>query len=115
MNTLTGLTATPAQKFQVPINGEFADIVLTYKPSIQMWFLDLTYQGTEINGMRICHNLNLLSQYSNILKFGLYVEMDGAVEPALIDDFSTGRVLLNILDESEIEQIEAGYSALRTK
>lgn len=114
MTKLTGLTATPSQKLQTPIGDNFADINLVYRPSIQMWFIDVAYQGIEIKGMRVCHNINLLAQYSKILNFGLYVEMDGATEPALIDDFSTGRVLLNILDESEIDQIEAGYSALRT-
>lgn len=113
MNALTGLTSTPVQKFQVPINGNVADIILTYRPSVQMWFIDITYLEIEIKGMRVCHNLNLLAQYNTLLKFGLYVEMNGAVEPALIDDFFFGRVVLNILDESELDLIQAGYSSLR--
>lgn len=113
MNTLTGLTSTPSQTFQVPIAEDVANITLNYRPSIQMWFIDITYQGIDIKGIRICHNLNLLAQYSAILKFGLYVEMDGSVEPSLIDDFSTGRVKLNILDESELDTIKSGYSNLR--
>lgn len=113
MNTLTGLTATPSQTFQVPISGDFADITLNYRPAVQMWFIDILYKGIDIKGMRICNNLNLLSQYNKQLKFGIYVEMDGAIEPGLIDDFSTGRALLNILDESELELIESGYSILK--
>lgn len=113
MLSLTGLTATPSQTFQVPISGEFADITLNYRPAIQMWFIDISYKGIDINGIRVCNNINLLSQYNKLLKFGMYVEMDGAIEPGLIDDFSTGRALLNILDESEIELIESGYSILK--
>lgn len=114
MTTLTGLTATPSQKLQTPVGDNFADINLIFRPSIQMWFIDVSYQGIEIKGIRICHNINLLVQYSKILNFGLYVEMDGATEPALIDDLSSGRVKLNILGEEELDVIDIGYSALRT-
>lgn len=112
MISLTGLTSQPTQTFRTNIDtGDPITINLKYKASTQMWFLDVTYQDITINGLRVCNVLNLLQQYSRILPFGIYVQIPSGdkSEPFLINDFSTGRVVLNILDATEVDQIEAGY------
>lgn len=113
MKTITGLSATPLQRFQFPVNDEVAEFVLKYRPAIQFWYLDCIVGNIEIYNTRVCHNLNLYAQYSDILNWGIYISVNGIVEPILIDDFSTGRAMINIIDQDEIGIIEGGYSLLK--
>lgn len=113
MRTLSGLSATAFQKFQVPVNGCTAEFILKYNPATRTWLLDIVCDAFILYNLRICHNLNLLAQYSDLITWGLYVTVIGIVEPVLIDDFSSGRAELNILTADEVELIEGGYSVLK--
>lgn len=113
MKTLSGLSATPFQNFQVSFQDKLIDFTLKYFPAVRMWFIDITVDDIEIKNIRICHNLNLLAQYSNILNFGIFVDVNGITEPVLVDDFSAERATLNLLTSDEISIINEGYSILR--
>lgn len=109
MNELDGFTASPVQRFRTPVENGLAEMVLTYRPAVQMWFLDVTLRDVTIKNIRVCHSLNLLAQYADVIDFGLYVYPVDTVEPGLIDDFSSGRIVLNILEKFEVDLVEGGY------
>jgi hypothetical protein len=107
MRTINKLQATGVQTFKVPLDaGGFAKITLTYRPVVQMWFLDFEYNTCKVRGLRLCKQINIIHQWREICPFGIAVLTDGA-EPFLINDFSTGRVTLGILTAGEVAEYQA--------
>lgn len=113
MKTINGLNSGPLQTFRVPLdNGEIIKFTINYRPAVQMWFLALEYNTFIVKGLRIVKSLNMLSQYMNIIPFGLYVEIGDQSEPLLINDFASQRVKLNLLDETEVDSLQNFYQEL---
>lgn len=109
MLKISGLQAVPSQTWRTPIDDGIIEFKLVYRPAIQMWFINVSFGAFEVNGMRICASLNLLHQYKKILPFGLFVDILDGIEPFLINDFSTERIILNILDSDEKDAIDDYY------
>lgn len=109
MLKLTGIKATPTQIFRVPIDQGTIKILLMYKPAVTMWFMNIEFGDKIINGIRVNRNLNIIEQYNNVLPFGILINVIEGTEPLLIDDFSSGRIEMNILNQSEMDQIDALY------
>jgi hypothetical protein len=108
---INGLRAVPFQKWRTPITDGIIEFKLTYRPAIQMWFIDITFGTFILKGMRVCANLNLLHQYKKILPFGLFIYISDGVEPFLINDFSTSRVIIYILNSTEKDLNDDYYQA----
>lgn len=115
MLTLNGIRAVPSQKFNTTISQGLISFQLYFRPTIKMWMIDITFNGFIVNSIRVCNSPNLLGQFTNLLPFGLMTSVGENIgyEPSLIDDFSSKRVTLNILDQSEISQIEEVYQELQ--
>lgn len=109
MIKIDGLQTIAFQKWRTSFDDGIIEFRLIYRPAIQMWFIDITYGDFEVNGMRVCRSLNLLHQYKKILPFGLFIYIADGVEPFLINDFSSGRVVIYILDDTEKATIDDFY------
>lgn len=109
MLKLTGLNAIPSQVFRTPIVQGTIKFTLSFRPAVEMWFLNVEFGNKIINGLRVCMSLNLLYQYQKVIPFGLLIDTDGGVEPNQIDDFSKGKFSLNVLTESEVEAVNQKY------
>ena len=110
MKILEGIQALPSQTFNTSLDGgDIITITLTFKPSIKMWFIDVEYNDFSVKGLRLCNVPNLLNQFDKIIPFGINVEIADGTEPFIINDLSTGRVILNILTAAEVEQINDSY------
>ena len=115
MLTLNGIRAIPSQTFSTVIEEGLITFNLYYKPTIEMWMIDVIFKTFSVYSIRVCNSLNLLSQFSELIPFGLMVSVGDNIgyEPSLIDDFSSERITLNILDKSEVEMIENNYINLK--
>jgi len=110
MKILEGIQALSSQSLTTVIeNGDSIQITLTFKPSIKMWYMDLEWNSFIVNGLRVCNSPNLLQQYDKIIPFGLNVNVIDDTEPFIINDLSSGRVLLGVLTPEEVEQINESY------
>ena len=107
MRVIIGLTSDPVQIFRFPLdNGELVTFTIQFKSAVQMWFIDVEYNDFVAKGLRLNNNTNMLFQYSNIIPFGLYVEIADGTEPFLINDLQSGRVQINVLTETEVNNLE---------
>lgn len=107
---LNGIRAIPSQIFRVPIDEGFITIQLDHKPAIAMWFINVSFgENFTANGIRVQHNYNLLQQYTKLIPFGIFISIPSGVEPTLIDDFSSERVIMNIINLDEKDTIENSY------
>lgn len=111
MKTITGIQANPSQELTVVLDdGTSFTLSLYFRPAISMWMCDILYSEIAINGMKLCNSLNIFEQYSNIIPFGMscITEVSG-YEPSLIDDFSSNRVFLFLLNKDDVEETEQDY------
>ena len=108
MDTITTLTEYPNQLHTLVLeDNNTAEIRLQYFARMQAWYLDLTFENTTINGLKVVLYPNLLRQFRKYLPFGLMVYTDNElVEPFEIEAFSSGRVKIGILNSDEVEEIE---------
>lgn len=114
MKKLSGLSATGKQTFTTTDeNDNSITMTLYFRPAISMWFFDLSVGDHVINGMRLCNSKNILYQFENLLGFGLMVYVSDGYEPFLINDLSSGRVILYLLDQEDMENLDSLYEEIK--
>lgn len=107
MQTVNSLQANVNQKMRLVLdNNETVDFHLYYYARMQSWYFDFSYKNITCNGVKVVLTPNALRQFRKNIPFGLMFSSEGLVEPFQIDDFSSGRVVLNVLNAAEVEQIE---------
>lgn len=107
MNIITTLTDYPNQRHQLVIeDGNSADFHLYFCGRQMSWYYDISYQNIIINCNKVVLTPNSLRQFKNQLPFGIAFYTDGFVEPFKLDDFSSGRIKMAILNSEEVKQVE---------
>lgn len=110
MRQILEISNDPKQKFTLITDDNLAfDFKLEYSDQQGGWYFSLTYGILTINRSRLVTDPNILRQYKNVLPFGIGVMSDDGTEPFLIDDLSTSRVNLYILDQSEVQSLEQDF------
>lgn len=108
MQQITSITSEPKQRMTLVLeNNETVDFLLYYLPRQQGWFYNFTYNNLTCNGSRVTLSPNALRQFKRIIPFGIAFMTDDLVEPFSIDDFSSGRVSMYVLNDDEVKQIES--------
>ncbi len=110
MQQIKGIAAIPIQKLRVPIDEGIITLTFRFMPAAQMWFVDIEFDEFVARGMRVVQTLNLLVQYSENIPFGLLVESTDDGDPFLINDFSSERIVMNVLSSDEVETIDAALA-----
>lgn len=108
MELITSLTDSPRQSFNFPIDtGDIVDFYMYYYLTQKSWFFDFTYRNYTSCGNRVVLTPNALRHLINIIPFGVAFMSEGNVEPFDIEDFSSGRVGMYILNQEEVKEIES--------
>jgi len=110
MNLLNEITDDPKQKMTVvtPQGDEF-DFYLEFRETQGLWFCNIAFKDTVINGLGLVCGANILRQWKNILPFGLAVGSSDVGDPYYIDDFVNGRIQVFVLTEAEVKATEEEY------
>jgi len=104
MLEITGITSDASQQFTIVGEaGENISMALYYLPGQIGWFYDVSYGNFNVKGQRLVVSPNTLNQWSNIISFGLGCLSSDGDDPFYIDDFTSGRITLFLLNSSEIE------------
>jgi hypothetical protein len=108
MKLLTELSNDYKQKHNIILeNGESFDLTLEFIEQQEGWFYSIKYgDNFEVKGQRLVIGMNIIRKWKNLLPFGLGVMTEDLSEPSFVDDFTSGRVDVNILNESDVEEIE---------
>jgi hypothetical protein len=83
-------------------DGSTVKIRLRYAAGVERWFVDVSYPKIqlELNGLGVCVHPNLLRNWRAVIPFGIAVtSLDGA-DPVRMDDFSSGRISIYVLDST---------------
>lgn len=107
MHQITTLTNEPKQRCQLVLeSNDTVDFRLYFYPRQQSWYFDFAYKDLIVNGSKAVLSPNVLRNFKNIIPFGIGFSADSLVEPFSLDDFSSGRVRMYLLNREDIQQIE---------
>lgn len=107
MQHINSITSQPKQRMSLVLeNNETVDFYLYYLPRQFGWFYNFTYKDFTVNCSRATLSPNALRQFKNIIPFGIAFTSNSFIEPFDIDDFSSGRVNMYVLNSDDVKQIE---------
>lgn len=107
MKQLTNITSRPKQQFDVRLDdGTAVNIKMSYSAINRAWFMDIEYNGYISTCHQITNCPNIIRESQNILPFGIACAVNDGFEPWFVDDFSTGRANLYILNKDEVKEVE---------
>lgn len=107
MKILNKINSDPRQQFTIiGDKGEQISFLLYYMSTQQGWFFDISYGDFALSGARLTMHPNVLRNFRNNIQFGLACVTDDSQEPMYIDDFSTLRVRLYLLNVAEVVGVE---------
>ena len=58
-------------------------------------------------GFKLLRGPNVFRQYRNTFGFGITIATTDSGEPCMINDFSSGRVIMYLLTEEECDSVES--------
>lgn len=113
MTKLDSLTADPKQSLKIPVEtGELVTLTLEFVASQRGWFYSIEYQGwTGVSRRRLVNSPNMLRQFRGVIPFGLACYVTDGQEPIFIDDFSSGRAQVYLLENETDKDTMEGVIA----
>lgn len=107
MQEITTLTNNPIQRHQLVLeNNETVDFKLYYEARVQGWYFDFSYKDLTVNGLKVVLSPNILRNFKRLIPFGLSFSAQNDIQPFWLNDFSSNRVKMYVLNSEEVEQIE---------
>lgn len=107
MKTITSLTDEPKQRHQLVLDtNDTVEFRLYFYPTQKSWYFDFLYNNLIVNGSKVVLSPNTLRNFKNIIPFGIGFVTDGFVEPYKLDDFSSGRVKMVLLNKEDVMEVE---------
>ena len=107
MRQLSNITSDSIQEHLLEI-GETITFTLRFLPPASIWVFDVLYKDRRINGVKL--SLGVLHLKSHNLPFDFVIEdtSNSGIDPFKKDDFLSGRILINLLTQDELEMLR-GY------
>lgn len=102
MITVDTLDDSPSQQTSVKLSdGSSVIFTFVFRPRLQRWVLNVSDNSTfTANGLMLCVHPNLLRSFRRVIPFGLAVVSTDGADPFTLQDFSTGRISLYVLDNT---------------
>lgn len=108
MNIIQGITDQPRQTIALALpDGSRATLTLEYRANQLAWFADVLNGDFTVKGIQLSSFPNLLRQFRKRISFGLSILGAGDLDPASVDDFVNGNAIFYLLDQTDVEEIEA--------
>ena len=99
MNIVNNLSNNPNQSFSLTVyDGSIVTVNLSYWANQQGWYYNFSHPLLSQGWRRLVNSPNLLRQFRNVINFGLYCYVSDGYEPIYINDFTSGRVVLYLLN-----------------
>lgn len=109
MKLIEIISDAPKQEMElVTEDGTVFSLSLRYVDNQQGWFYSIESDILTVYNRRLVTSPNMLRAFRNVIPFGLACYVSGKREPILLDDFSTGKAKLYLLESSDVDEIETG-------
>jgi hypothetical protein len=87
-------------------DGSVVAFEFIYLPAIERWSFNFSHPDLTVNSLILCAGPNVLRDYRNIIPFGLSVLSTDGADPVYIEDFTSGRITVYVLDADEVANVE---------
>lgn len=107
IKVLTTLNENAYQTLSFVTNkGEEVSLTFRFIPSQETWVLDVESDSLTVYGLALTAFVNLLDPYHNNISWGLYVWSKDGFDPWMIDDFTSGRIKVAVIEDFEYSIVE---------
>lgn len=107
MNQIDTISDDANQLLQVVLDdGTSVQLTLVFLPAIERWSISLLAPTLEVDGMILCAFPNVLRPWRAVIDYGIACTSIDGGDPVFIDDFSTGRCSLFVLNSSDVAAVE---------
>jgi len=107
---LNKITADAQQKFFLTGNvGQRIIMNLRYMPTQMLWLMDIEYNDFKTCGIAVTSSPNMLRNYKNLIPFGIACVTGDGLDPYYIDDFSSGRSAMYLLNAADVLEVEKKF------
>lgn len=110
MTQITTITDAPNQNIVITLgDGTTINLTLNFYANQSGWFYSLSYNSGAfiVNNRRLVTSPNMLSQFQNIIPFGIAVTTTDGYEPIYIDDFITKRASFYVLTADDVALLQS--------
>ena len=102
IRVLETLTNNAFQTISFDTNkGERVKLTFRFIPGQETWFFDVESPSLTVYGLALTAFENILDPYHNVISWGMYVWSKDGFDPWKIDDFTTGRIRIAIIEDLE--------------
>lgn len=114
MRQVDNLTADANQLTQVLLDdGTTIQLQLVYMAAIQRWVATINHDDDfEVDNLVLCAHPNILREFRNVISFGICIIATDGLDPIFIDDFTSGRCTIFILNLAEVLATETHVFAV---
>lgn len=107
MQIITSITEQPKQSFTLRLeNNEVATMRLYYYASQSSWYFDIEYNGRANNGNKVVLTPNALRHLKRLIPFGIGFISESNADPFELDAFTSGKVVMLLLNQEDVNNIE---------
>lgn len=110
MILLTQITDKGKQKYTIVVDdGSVFEFYLRYLPTQESWVFDIIYNNFSVYNLLLTNSINCLHAYKNLLPFGIMCFSNDGGDPQNIDDFTTGRCKIYVMNQADLNDLEATF------
>ncbi len=107
MESVDNLTSDANQLTKFVLgDGSTVIINLVYAAANQRWNISVSRDTFIVTNIGVCIHPNFMREWRNILPFGIGCTTIDGGDPVFVDDFSTGRATLHVLDAADVALVE---------
>jgi hypothetical protein len=108
LNQIDTISDDANQLIQVALDdGSAVQLTLIYGAAIERWQISVLATSLEVDGLILCTFGNILRPWISLINFGIACTSIDGGDPVFIDDFSTGRCSLFVLNQDDVAAVEA--------
>jgi len=106
-NIIDNLTNWPNQVTHIILDdGSIVDLSFRFNAATLKWVFDVKHDLLTVQNMLLCVHMNLLRQWMYKIPFGLCCITTDGLDPIRLDDFTSGRVTLIVLNSDDVVTCE---------
>lgn len=100
---IQNITDEAHQRHVIVFDESEIELTLRFHPTVEMWTFDTVYKTLNADGYKL--SVGVLHMRSRNFPFDFVVrdQTDAGLDPFRLDDFSTGRCALYLLDAADME------------
>lgn len=105
MIEITNITDDPFQRHIIIVDEAPVELTLRFYPRAQFWTLSTKYDGLHSKGLKMTLGTLHMRSRNRPFDFVIVGTAETGIDPFKIDDFSSGRCRLLMLEREDMESI----------